>query len=258
MEQWWNTGVFQGVFWDTAIHGEHVLPQGYRLVVVPHLAPIEFITSAGDQQIKSSRIISSSYNVLKLLLSFAQAIWAIVTLYQARGDQISRYGYAAFGLTVAPYAFMSILNIIGSLVTPVYPTMFMIRTPVMDEAEAQGRFFLDELRVRILEDLPSNKYAFRKFSYSWAGLLFGLIPLGIVGALSGFHQNDSTFIQRGLTMIWLVLGIVAGIWFKPRDTRNFNLGARIFRGVFFSAGPIGGMIVVGLMIQEYGICTLLT
>ena len=44
-----------------------------------------------------------------------QAVWAIITLYRARADQIQEFGCAAFGLTVAPYAFMSVMNIIGSL-----------------------------------------------------------------------------------------------------------------------------------------------
>jgi hypothetical protein len=47
--------------------------------------------------------ISSSYNIVGGLIALAQAIYTSVTLYQTRGDQINQYGYAAFGLTVAPF-----------------------------------------------------------------------------------------------------------------------------------------------------------
>lgn len=61
----------------------------------------------------------STYNIPKLIIGLVQAIWATSTLYRARGDQIDRYGYAAFGLTVTPYAFMSVLNIIANISNPV-------------------------------------------------------------------------------------------------------------------------------------------
>ncbi len=73
--------------------------------------------------------VASSSNLLQLVISIVQAIWAIVTIYRARGDQIAQYGYAAFGLTVAPYAFMSVMNLLANMSTPSYPAMFLIRTP---------------------------------------------------------------------------------------------------------------------------------
>ncbi len=90
-------------------------------------------------------MLASSYNLPKLGISLMQAVWAIITLYRARADQIQTFGYAAFGLTVAPYAFMSIMNIIGSLLNQEYAAIFLIRTPLMGKAEPKGGFFLGEV-----------------------------------------------------------------------------------------------------------------
>lgn len=60
-----------------------------------------------------------------------------------RGDQIEKYGYAAFGLTVVPYLIMSIINLFSIMLTPDYPAMYMVHTDIMEEAKRrQGRFDL--------------------------------------------------------------------------------------------------------------------
>jgi hypothetical protein len=82
--------------------------------------------------------ISSSYNIVGGLIALAQAIYTSVTLYQTRGDQINQYGYAAFGLTVAPFVLMSIINLIGNMFSPTYSAIYMIETSVMTEARRHG------------------------------------------------------------------------------------------------------------------------
>ncbi|PMD39383.1 hypothetical protein L207DRAFT_633996 [Hyaloscypha variabilis F] len=79
-------------------------------------------------------VISSSYNMIGGLIALAQAIYTSVTLYQTRGDQIDQYGYAAFGLTVAPFVLMSIINLIGSIFSPTYDAIYIVETSVMREA----------------------------------------------------------------------------------------------------------------------------
>lgn len=86
--------------------------------------------------------ISWSYNFSKGLIAIFQALYASATLYETQGDQIDRYGYAAFGLTVAPYLMMSIINLIGTVLTPEYSTVFMVESEIMKEArERNGAFF---------------------------------------------------------------------------------------------------------------------
>jgi hypothetical protein len=50
------------------------------------------------------QVIGASYNLPKAIIAVVQLIYATTTLYQARGNQVTIYGYAAFGLTVVSYA----------------------------------------------------------------------------------------------------------------------------------------------------------
>ncbi len=132
------------------LHGTCCLPPGYKLAIVPHQSIVEELndpksnerqTAPSDtsNSIKTSSSaesdISWSYSFAKALVATFQALYACATLYEARGDQIERYGYAAFGLTVAPYLVMSIINLIGTVVTPDYSTLFMVESEIMEEAK---------------------------------------------------------------------------------------------------------------------------
>jgi hypothetical protein len=83
--------------------------------------------------------ISSIYKFPKAVLGVLQAIATGYTLYRACGDQISRYGYAAFGLAVTPYLLMSILNRLAEALTPTYPTYHLVRSDAMTEAELRHK-----------------------------------------------------------------------------------------------------------------------
>ena len=100
------------------------MPEGYKLVRVPRDADVTAFEGT----------ISSNYSVVKVLIALGQALYSTVTLYLSKGDRTTQYGCAAFGLTVAPYAVMSIVNLLGNLVTPEYPTLYLAHSPIMDEA----------------------------------------------------------------------------------------------------------------------------
>lgn len=82
------------------IHGYCNVPPGYSISLVPRQA--SFIES--DRGLPSAQITGLSYNysLVKILVALGQAIYAIFTLYRARGDQIAQFGFAAFGLTGGP------------------------------------------------------------------------------------------------------------------------------------------------------------
>lgn len=197
--------------------------------------------------------LSASYNIPKLIISLIQAIWATITLYQTRGDQITEYGYAAFGLTVAQYAWMSILNTIANLLSPEYPAMFIVRTDTMAEAEErEGCFFSGEIEVELN---PESEPIAEHSDFGVAGwtLLLGMVPLIVVGALSHFQNGGSTTTQRGFTMSWLILSIVYGNMVGD-DILADTLGSAM---LILAIAPVGGMVVVGLMIRDFGICTVI-
>jgi len=116
------------------IHGMCKLPQGYSLTTLPSNAKI--ISDVSDRP--GDIELCSSYNVPKAIVAIVQTIYASITLYTARGDQIQRYGYAAYGLTVLPYLIMSIMNLFAALLLPNYSTLYVVRSLELDEAIIDG------------------------------------------------------------------------------------------------------------------------
>ena len=83
----------------------------------------------------STPILSSSYNLVKGIAALLQSLYTFSTLYRSIGGEGIQYGFVTPGLTVLPYAVMSALNLMASLVSPHYPTLYLVRSKVMEEAE---------------------------------------------------------------------------------------------------------------------------
>ncbi|KAK8121406.1 hypothetical protein PG999_005526 [Apiospora kogelbergensis] len=208
--------------------------------------------------------LSYTYNIPKMLVGFVQAIWGVVTLYHARGAQIKKYGYAAFGLTAAPYAIMSIVNFAVGILTPEYQTMYLVHTPDMERARKEGGVFDGVVAAVDMERLydvpPPNKW--KRRLYRLAVVSLAASPLLIVGFLSNFQHNESTPAQAGWMATWLLIGTFSSAWVRgvyevamERDTMwNMALVRFLFATVFY-VPAIGGMVQVGLALKEYGICT---
>ncbi len=107
--------------------------------------------SAHLKQTPAWPIIGASYSIPKSIIAIGQIIYAVITLYETRGNQIVTFGYSAFGLTVIPYALMSLINLIGSLVTPDYHSLYLVASDVMDEAIRRGARF-DGIVGRLVPD----------------------------------------------------------------------------------------------------------
>ena len=129
------------------VHGTMVIPEGYRLTYVPNdaevvsLAPANRPTVQPNTHYGQNIVISSSYNVPKAIIAIMQTVYAAITLFRTRGNQIQVFGYAAFGLTVTPYIVMSVVNLIAQIATPDYDALFLVRSDIMDEAEKRGGVF---------------------------------------------------------------------------------------------------------------------
>lgn len=138
------------------VHGKRDTPDGYTLAFVPRNAKVASLAGAEvEAEVLDSPVLSSIWGAAKMGISLFQSLYATYTVWQARGDQITRYGYAAFALTVAPYAVMSTLNLIGNILTPDYPTLYLVRSQMMDEAEKrEGARF--EGAVGRLVEIPTN------------------------------------------------------------------------------------------------------
>lgn len=114
------------------VHGQCKLPHGYALSIIPvgaEIHPYSRSKQVGDREDQEqageekqpdihqkfphpelpseqgalTSAISSNYSASKGLIAILQLVYGSFTIYRTRGDQVARYGYAAFGLTVAPY-----------------------------------------------------------------------------------------------------------------------------------------------------------
>lgn len=180
-----------------------------------------------------------------------------------RLNQIQEYGYAAFGLTVAPYATMSFLNLLGNLLCPQYPTIFIVESRELDELQHKireqkkehlfpingtvGR--LHETKLKAEPSLETDK--------TWADffipLIIGTVPIVIVAVTSGFNPGKSKMYQRALTMLWLAWGSLFGLISDSPVLSEEPSTITVFF-IFMSAPAIACFVVVGLMIKEYGVC----
>ncbi|KAI5849691.1 hypothetical protein BZA05DRAFT_401141 [Tricharina praecox] len=70
--------------------------------------------------------IPNSYNFVQAIAAIAQILFASKELYDSRGAQINQYGYAAFGLTVIPYLWMSFLNLFAAVLHSHYSHMYLV------------------------------------------------------------------------------------------------------------------------------------
>ena len=83
--------------------------------------------------------ICLSFNISKAIIAVVQTTYASVILFKAREDQIERYRYASFGLTVIPYILMSTVNIFcGAILVPDYATVYLVHSLESDEAMETG------------------------------------------------------------------------------------------------------------------------
>lgn len=160
-----NTFQFQG----RAIHGRCSIPPGYALSIIPANAtvcPISAISGLAHSD------LSSSYNILGILAAIFQLFSGTFALYRTKGDQIERYGFASFGLTVTPYVVMSFINLLTLAVTPSYSKLYLVRASIMEEARLRGAFFEGEVGQITETIAPIRDERSIRF-ISWISQLFG-------------------------------------------------------------------------------------
>ncbi|KAJ7819173.1 hypothetical protein B0H14DRAFT_2372750 [Mycena olivaceomarginata] len=260
------------------IHGVvKSLPLGYKFEMVPQDAVVipRKIPAGADAQ---SVVICTSRQTAKVVVAIWQTLYGAATLYRARGDQLARYGYAVFALTVTPYTVMSVVNLLGALLTPSYPTIYLVRSEVMDELDRRhgdpGPYFDGTVRRSSYEFLDLFTLLSRSKTLDRGGVIVLAvscgIPLAIIGGLTKFRPGDSTHSQRVWLMMWLGFNFVGPALTQMRWGLNFagpTLGTQrhptsrfdsssvfLLGFLMYSVPAIGGMVVVGKMIKEYGDC----
>ena len=270
------------------IHGMCKLPRGYSLTWLPSNARI--ISDVGDKP--GDLELCSSYNVPKAIIAIIQTIYASITLYRARGDQIQRYGYAAFGLTVLPYLIMSIMNLLATSLLPDYSTLYIVRSLELDEAITAGaqvdgavgrivqsaieddmflasnahKFCLcithahSKIEVPCYPPIPFEKVTAERWTLKYGHI--DILAIYVFGAILGiwthFHAGKSTIAQRVWTIMWLVMDICYGPLFDKifeiYHLFGFQQHYWELSTAFVTVSAIGGFVVVGQMLRAYGTC----
>lgn len=254
------------------MHGRCQLPKGYLLVCVPYDAEFE-----DDEEVE----LAYSYNLPNIAVSIFQLLYACWTLYSSKGNQLDRWGYTSFGLTVVPYAFMSLVNLFGNAFCPSYDCMYMVNSPCLRALREQnvGSNFVDgevgtvnqkteEKCLGMLKDqFPSNPNGVSALT----AIVVGSIPLAIIGAISKFERASSTLADRVWSLLWLTLPIIVGPaiysmlgatecrpYINPRRGSRLDAWVIVSAGLLYSAPAIGRFVVVGQMIKSYGVCEVLS
>jgi hypothetical protein len=173
--------------WGREIYGDPEVPEGYDLVIVPWDAQVRPIPGSHVED-----PLFTNLGGLKAMFAVIQALFAIVTLYQARGNQIAIFGSASFGLTVTPYLLMSLLNVISGIFCPEYPSLFLVDSSILREARKRDGAKLDStVGVLVEEDegvlkVDSNAKSIRAVGRS---LVFGA-PVTTDSDLSSSEKRD--------------------------------------------------------------------
>ena len=226
-----------------------MIPPGYALIVPSHRQHRDELAPAFRKS--KGIVLGASTEVPSAAIAIAQVIFSSITIYRARGDQINKYGYAAYGLSVYPYALMSLANLIKLALCGRYPFVYVLRTSTLFEAERRGGFFEgavgnlevirgqgdemvngsqdDEHPLAFFSEPPFWVSPFPWFkplgdyrNYQWIVPIAGSLILVIaiisqpvfVLLISGFNHGQSTGIQRTWMLGWLVangVSVVIGL-----------------------------------------------
>ena len=115
-----------------SLHGFVDPPRGYSLAFPSNKAYAEHLI---NETVDVERLrIHHPPGVSNVLLSTFQILFACFTLYFTPSDQIPRWGYAAYGLSVFPYALMSLMNVLCAGFVGSYPCGQLLRTHILEEA----------------------------------------------------------------------------------------------------------------------------
>lgn len=123
------------------VFGEAQVPDGYALKCVKassfmehDILPLGHLVRSNVRKTRGLNLCRSR-SWLKAGVSIYQLMSAVHALWTTRGDQARRFGYAAYGLSVTPYALMSLINLLCNAVMGELPCRYLLRTAILEEAE---------------------------------------------------------------------------------------------------------------------------
>jgi hypothetical protein len=232
--------------------------------------------------------ICSQYNILKAALAIFQVLYGSWELYVARGQQLEKYGFAAFSLTVVPYVAMSLLNLLATVYRPEYSHVYLVQyeKPGPDSVEKElnglmygavgtirldpnienekppwGSYFLN--RVKVFDDERNHK-VWKTIRNITVAAILGICAYGapylVAYILTGFKAGESERFERIWIIVWLVFGQILGLVAIVRRRSIFSFNHLKMAGSLFVVGPFivapgfGVFVIAARMILEAGTC----
>jgi hypothetical protein len=148
---------------------------------------------------------------------------------------------------------------------PIFERVDKIRTTRVLEDKKPGKTWGGYFNYKNRAEIAIPWWSY--FFFTFISLLLGSISLLPIGLLSKFRERSSTHEQRVWIACWTVFGFVigtfAGFWTSVLDLKTYHgiglskgvkfLGKILFAALFAAPG-VGGFIMVGKMLREYGNC----
>jgi hypothetical protein len=108
------------------------LPDGYGLAIVPGDAVLKPLHGNDFGPLFPATPLR---NMGRAVVALFQGLYATFTVVRsAQGDELEKYGYAAFSLTVLPYALMSAVNTFSNLLCPTFDSLYLVSSSISEEA----------------------------------------------------------------------------------------------------------------------------
>lgn len=110
-------------------------PPGYSLAVPFRMSYTEVLIR--EHLLATKTQVATRQSYISMVLSLAHLVVGSYELYLSWANEIPRWGYASYGLSVIPYLLMSACNFICAAYVGSYPCGQLLRTPILDESLAR-------------------------------------------------------------------------------------------------------------------------
>jgi hypothetical protein len=162
------------------------LPQGYGIQRCQGTPTLQI------QQRRTDTKVAGEHRTAESVIALAQIIFATVSLYRSRGDQFTRYGFAAFSLTVLPFAVMSFANLVANILSLDYTKLYLVETLELLEAQQRGTIVTGVVGRLQTEMRPTSEVSFKREGntlLAWRKVNSKLVYLGIVIPSTGVGSS---------------------------------------------------------------------
>lgn len=152
------------------------LPAGYGIQRCQGTPPLQVHRRPNDWK------VSGDHKATENVIALAQIMFATVSVYKSRGDQFERYGYAAFSLTVLPFAVMSFANLVANILSLDYARLYLVETPELIEAQKRGAIVMGvvgELETEVEHTLEVTFEMKENVLLAWRTINSEKVNLGI-------------------------------------------------------------------------------